>query len=82
MTDDRIGTIDNPPKLTIGGFPVEKQFRFRIGIGNGRYVIVGHDDNNYQDEIKHLKSGKSKPPVRIHKQRAINEQAEDESDSN
>ncbi|KKN09772.1 hypothetical protein LCGC14_1043310 [marine sediment metagenome] len=79
MADDRIGTKDNPPKKTVCGHALEAQHRFTIGIGGGRYVIVGHSDSNYQEEIEKLK--RVKPIVRMHKKGAIDEQQENEGDS-
>ena len=81
MDDNRIGIRGKSrPKLTVCGQPIEGQFRFTVGIGNGRYVIVGHSDTNYQEEIDKLKT--AKPIVRKHKKGAIDEQQEAESDSN
>lgn len=79
MADDRIGTKDNPPKKTVCGNQIEVQHRFTVGIGNGRYVVVGYSDTNYQEEIDKLKQ--VRPIVRKHKKGVIDEQQEAESDS-
>lgn len=81
MADDRIGTPGKRPKKTIGGWDVEEQYRFTIGIGGGRYVIVGHSDGDYQDELEKLMATAVKPIVRKHKRSAIDEQRENEGDS-
>lgn len=82
MADDRIGTVDSKPTKTVCGHAIEPQHRFTVGIGNGRYVIVGHSDANYQEEIEKLRNTSPKPIVRKHKKGAIDEQQEAESDSN
>ncbi len=79
--NDRIGTKDKRPKLTICGHKVGEQIRFSVGIGQGRYVIVGHSDADYEDEIEKLKAARPKPPLRIHKRGVVDEQQEAESDS-
>ncbi len=68
MADDRIGTHGgDKPKVTIGGYPVQEQYRFSAGLGGGKYVIIGYSDTGYEDELEKLKKSAPKPIVRMHK---------------
>jgi len=81
MVDDRIGTYGKPkPKLTIGGNPVQEQYRAIIGLGNDKYVIIGHSDIGYEDELEQLKAA-NKPIIRIHKKGATSGQKDIEETS-